>query len=334
MAMPPTPLPLGGGVGGGVLYALNPLILLEITGNAHFEGAMLCFLLAGILFLQKNRLVPAAGFWALAVAGKLVPLLFLPIVWVHLGFRKGLRFLLFFSAFSALLFAPLLNLEILENTAGSLNLYFRQFAFNAGGYYLLKEAGKMLADPSVDVGRTLGPVLGVVVFLGVWVLALFTYPTAGFLSIIHKWFKLNYRCSLHQPHPHPLPQRGGGPDSAFLNDSKNEIRNCSEGKPPSPWGEGMGVGLLFASTLYLALATTVHPWYIALPFGLSLLTKWRYPVVWTAVAMLSYSHYAGGGFRENYWLIALEYLALLGFFVWEWLRAFQKRGPVAEAEKH
>ncbi|MCB9334027.1 MAG: hypothetical protein H6574_23485 [Lewinellaceae bacterium] len=265
----PTP-PKGNGVNPAVLYALNPLILLEITGNAHFEGAMLCFLLAGILFLQKNRLVPAAGFWALAVASKLVPLLFLPIVWVHLGFRKGLRFLLFFAGFTAVLFAPLFNLEILENMAGSLNLYFQQFAFNASGYYFLKAIGKALADPSLDVGRTLGPILGIAVFFGVWALAFFTRPTTS-------------------------------------------SRRTS-------------TALLFASTLYLVLATTVHPWYIALPFGLGLLTTWRYPIVWTGVAMLSYSHYADGGFKENFGLIALEYLVLLVFATWEFMRT-----PVAQA---
>ena len=85
--------PSWGGVGGGVdaatLYALNPLILLEITGNAHFEGAMLCFLLAGILMLQRGRLVSAAGFWALATDTKLVRLLFIALVWGAMAYSLG-----------------------------------------------------------------------------------------------------------------------------------------------------------------------------------------------------------------------------------------------------
>jgi hypothetical protein len=32
---------------------------------------------------------------------------------------------------------------------------------------------------------------------------------------------------------------------------------------------------------------------------------------------LSYSHYAGGGFQENYALIALEYSILWTFLLWE-----------------
>jgi hypothetical protein len=242
---------------------------------------MLCFLLAGILFLQRWQLLPAAAFWALATASKLVPLLFLPIVWVQLGFRRGLYFLLLFAGFSGLLFAPLLNVQLLENMAGSLNLYFRQFAFNASGYYLLKTVGTFFADPSVDVGRTLGPILGVVVFLGVWVLAFFS------------------------------PRRHGGTEAVF-SEWKISVPPCLRGEFLTPY--------LLAATLYLALATTVHPWYIVLPFGLSLHTRWRFPVVWTAVAVLSYSHYAGGGFRENYGLIALEYWLLLAFAIWEFRR--------------
>ena len=38
-----------------LLYALNPLAILEICGNAHFEGAMVFFLLAAIFFFRKNR---------------------------------------------------------------------------------------------------------------------------------------------------------------------------------------------------------------------------------------------------------------------------------------
>ncbi|MEQ1745076.1 MAG: hypothetical protein ABMA02_06610 [Saprospiraceae bacterium] len=249
-----------------VAYALNPLAILEITGNGHFEGAMLCFLLAGLAALWRGRLLWGALFWALAVASKLVPLLFLPIVLAWLGWRAGLRFVGLFTLFCAALFLPLLDLEILANMAASLNLYFRQFAFNASGYYLLKAVGKAIAPPTLDIGRTLGPILGAVVFLGVLALA-------------------------------------------FFRRKKND--------------DGLAEKCLLASALYLALATTVHPWYIVLPFGLGLLTRWQFPLVWTAAAALSYSHYASGGFQENYGLIALEYTLVTAFAAWEFFNAPQ-----------
>lgn len=261
----PDPSPQGGGA---VAYALNPLVLLEVVGNCHFEGAMLFFLFAGLVALRRGWLVWAALLWALATASKLVPLLLLPIVWVYLGWWAGLRFLGGLALFSGLLFLPLLDWAVLQNMAASLNLYFRQFAFNASGYYVLKSIGKVFAPPKFDVGRTLGPWLGVAVFVGVWGLAFFR-------------------------------KKSTRADGAEL---------------------GLFEKLVLAATLYLALATTVHPWYVVLPFGLSLCTRWRFPLVWTAAAALSYSHYAGGGFQEKYGWIALEYAVVLAAAVWDMQR--------------
>ena len=253
----------GGGVGPALAYALNPLVLIEIMGNCHFEGAMLCFLLAGIFALSSGRTAIAAIAWALAAASKLVPLLFLPVVLVWLGWRRGFRFLLIFSAVCLFLFLPLLDLQVLRNMAGSLNLYFRQFEFNASIYYLLKTTGTAIAPPKMDVARTLGPVLAGVVIIGIAVLALYKRPGAE-----------------GQGRGYYLPDR-----------------------------------MLFALMLYLALATTVHPWYVAPLFGLSLLTRYTFPLAWTAVAVLSYSHYAGGGYQEHFGWIGLEYLVVFGTLI-------------------
>lgn len=262
----------GTGLNAGVLYALNPLILLEISGNCHFEGAMTSFLLAGCLALLRQRLVTAAGYWALATASKLIPLLFLPIVWAQLGWKKGLRFMTAFALISAVLFAPLLQPAILRNMASSLHLYFRQFEFNASLYYLLKQAGLSLLPPKFDVGRALGPTLGLLVIIGVL------------------WIAWQSK---------PVPPAEDRP-AASAQRPLQAIPLLS--------------AMVLASTLHLVLATTVHPWYIALPFALSLNTRWRYPLVWTAAAGLSYSHYAGGGFQEQYGWIALEYtLVALAF---------------------
>ena len=278
-----SPLPFRGGVGGGVggagggvrgaslAYALNPLILLEIVGNGHFEGAMLCFLLAGVYALARRRVAMAAVWWALATASKLVPLLFLLIVIVWLGWRRGLQFVVLFAGICCLLFLPLLDMQVMRNMADSLNLYFRQFEFNASIYYVLKWIGMAVAPPKMDVARTLGPVLAAVVVLGV----------AGL---------------------------------AFYKRSGNTNRNSS--------GYFFPDRLVFALMLYLALATTVHPWYVAPLFGLSLLTTRQFPFGWTAVAILSYSHYAGGGFQEHFGWIAAEYVLVFGALGWDWLEVF------------
>ena len=76
--------------------------------------------------------------------------------------------------------------------------------------------------------------------------------------------------------------------------------------------------MLFVLTFYFFMATTVHPWYLASLLCLGILSKRIYPMVWTFLVFLSYSHYMGGGFRENYFLIATEYILLVTWIIWEW----------------
>lgn len=71
---------------------------------------------------------------------------------------------------------------------------------------------------------------------------------------------------------------------------------------------------LFAFTIFLLLATTVHPWYVMTIVFFGMCTGARYPIFWSFLIVLSYAHYAGGVFQENYVLIALEYAGLAGAF--------------------
>ena len=75
--------------------------------------------------------------------------------------------------------------------------------------------------------------------------------------------------------------------------------------------------LLLLLTAYYALATTVHPWYLALLIGLGALSRFRFPLVWGGLAVLSYAAYRNSAYTENLWLVALEYVVTLGVLVWE-----------------
>ena len=75
--------------------------------------------------------------------------------------------------------------------------------------------------------------------------------------------------------------------------------------------------MLFAVSFYFFLSTTVHPWYIATPLLLSVFTKYKFAIVWSFMVMLSYSAYGKDGFDESLWLLALEYIMVIGIAVWE-----------------
>lgn len=69
--------------------------------------------------------------------------------------------------------------------------------------------------------------------------------------------------------------------------------------------------------LYLFLSTTIHPWYLVLPLGMSVFGKYRFPMVWSTLIVLSYSAYGATGFKENMLLITTEYILVYGFLFWE-----------------
>jgi alpha-1,6-mannosyltransferase len=148
------------GLSMAALYALNPLLILEICGNAHIEGLMLFLLLQMFLALRAEKTTLAAMSWAGAVAVKLVPFIALPFVFVYLGWKKGLQFAATGLFCLLVLFIPLSDWAVLQNMAGSLDLYFRQFQFNACVYYVVREIGRIRSG--WDYGVYIGPCLGIV----------------------------------------------------------------------------------------------------------------------------------------------------------------------------
>lgn len=70
--------------------------------------------------------------------------------------------------------------------------------------------------------------------------------------------------------------------------------------------------LLSISTYYF-LSTTVHPWYIAVPLLLSIFTRYKFAIAWSFIVILSYTAYLHPNFKENLWMVGLEYVIV--FFV-------------------
>lgn len=125
-----------------LLYALNPLVIIEFTGNLHFEAVMIFFTLLFIWMLLKDKWILASVSLALAICSKLLPIIFLPLLIKKVGFKKAV-FMSFITGFICLLlFLPFIHTEkLLLNFKESLNLYYGKFEFNGSFYQLFRTIG-------------------------------------------------------------------------------------------------------------------------------------------------------------------------------------------------
>ncbi|NJN42751.1 MAG: hypothetical protein HC811_11495 [Flammeovirgaceae bacterium] len=123
------------------IYALNPLVVLELVGNLHFEVFVIFFLLLSIYFINRMKLTTAAVSFGVAVAAKLLPLILLPSLLQPLGWKGAIRFYVTVSITVATLLVGMLYGELVEGITSSIQLYFQKFEFNASVYYLVREYG-------------------------------------------------------------------------------------------------------------------------------------------------------------------------------------------------
>ena len=131
------------------LYALSPLVIIEVMGNAHLEGVMVFFLIAALYYLEKKNYSWSSVFLALAVSTKMLPLILMPAILLFIPRRKFLIYTGTFTLTSVTLFLPFFNIEIVHNIFQSIDLYFQKFEFNASIYYLVREIGFLIAGYNI-----------------------------------------------------------------------------------------------------------------------------------------------------------------------------------------
>jgi len=241
-----------------LLYFLNPLVITELTGNVHFEGLMIVFVLLSFLLLLKSNWQGSAIFLGLGIATKLIPVLFLPLIVIRLGWKKGLIYSVITGITTLILFALVFDIATIQNLLASVDLFIRRFEFNASFYYVVRWIGTLIKG--YNIIAIAGPIL--------YLLA------TGIILLI-----------------------------SFRN-KKNT-------------GQPNFVTALFIITTWYLLSTTVHPWYICLPVALLIFTPYRYAIIWSLTATLSYSAYQFNPVQENLWFIGTGYIFMIGYAWWE-----------------
>ena len=183
-----------------IFYWFNPLVILEVLGNLHFEGLVLFFLVASLAAISRHKLGFSGMFWGLAIGMKLLPLLFAPAFLFWKQTRKSLGFWGMAIGTGLLCFLPLLVGGAWQNFFQSLQLYQGKFEFNASVYYLLREMGNWLVGfNTIGILTKFGMVITVsgVIWLS-W-----KRSQAAFEGMIGLWVQLYLLYFILQPVVHP-----------------------------------------------------------------------------------------------------------------------------------
>lgn len=265
-----------------LFYALNPLVILELTGNLHFEAFIIFFLLLAIYFIYRSKIWQAGVSLGLSIGAKLLPLIFLPLFLIRIGWKRSLFLYASTAVILSVLFIPLLNAEVINGFSQSLGLYFQRFEFNASMYYLVREYG--FYTKGYNTIQTVGWKLGVITLLGI--------------LIISFW-------------PYSIKRKDG------------KWKLTKRDKNINAWDE-IPMAMMWVLFFYFLMTTTLHPWYLTTLLMLSLFTPYRFVIMWSAAVFLTYAGYSEYGFFENSYLVAIEYIIVIGYLVYEliWKRKY------------
>ena len=240
------------------LYFLNPLIIIELTGNLHFEGVMLFFFAIGLFLFLKDKWLLASVFIAVSISIKLLPLLLLPFFYQKLSFKKSVAFYSSVIGVSAVTFVPFLSPKLVANYTETIGLWFTNFEFNASIYYLVREIGFYINGyNSIGIIGKVTPIITVLIIL--------------FFAL----FRTNKK-----------------PSDLFSN-------------------------AMIALSFYFFISTTVHPWYAVNLVFLTLFTRFKFPIIWSYLIVLSYFAYSQMPFKESYILLFIEYAIVFGVLAYE-----------------
>lgn len=151
-----------------MLYAFNPLVIIEISGNLHFEALVALPLVLAVWWLHKKPGMFSGLFLGIAAAIKFTPFIYLPTMLREKHWMRAVKL----TTGSVLGFAFmgwwLLSAEEIIHMFHSVRLYFQSFEFNASVYYLFREVGQWIVGYNpVAITGFLVPALGTAIIL--WV---------------------------------------------------------------------------------------------------------------------------------------------------------------------
>jgi alpha-1,6-mannosyltransferase len=333
-------------------YILNPFIIIELTGNLHFEAVMIFFLVWSLYLLYSGKWKWAAVVFALSVSVKLIPLIFLPLFYQWFTRKKSAdnNILKHTSTQLSARVQDDKNVNVIANLSTSLktgsakqsvskdeitsSLSPRNDQQTVISNESEKSHNKIATSQSPrNIEKWIPAFAGMTklilffAIIAIVTLLLFApFYSSQFITnyteTVGLWFQnFEFNASLYYVFR----------EIGYLFRGWNEIAIIGKIIPfivalfviivtffrKNKTIIELITVMLFVLSFYYFASTTVHPWYVASLLILSVFTKYKFPLVWSFIIIISYLAYANSNNTENLWIIGFEYLVVYGVFIWE-----------------
>ncbi len=274
-----------------LLFAWNPLVVMETSVNGHLDIVMVFFLLLSLFFFYRHRYILSGIAFASAVLSKLIPIILLPLFLLYL-FKKGVApptqdatqpadksrnsgKVCFFCTF----------LQGINKKRGGLRKsgsFLTAFLLTIASFYALY------------LGSAINMFLTALNYSSKW------YFNNPLFHIIHFLVKSNPLAHLISFSLFVV-----GFLVIFVSSLSFEKK------------------IFYAAFAFVFLNPTIHPWYLILLVGLLCIYQWDVVILWSGVVILSYTvvyrFKLTGEWTDSWIQLVLQYtplliLALIPFF--------------------
>lgn len=187
-----------------LIYAWNPLLIVETAGSGHIDSVGVFFLMAAFLAFRRARPGTGGVLFALATLTKFVTLLLVPFLFVKFGFRRFRSFAVALIAVIAVAYLPFWQPGI--SLFSALSVYAAKWEYNASVFkiavYLVEKLNPgMYYDSVLHYTRlSLAPF-----FLGLFGVLLYRLLKKGDngVALPRTWFILFGAICILSPTLHP-----------------------------------------------------------------------------------------------------------------------------------
>ena len=159
-------------------YILNPFVIIEMTGNLHFESVMVFLLILSLYLLRSGKWLWSSIVFGLSISTKLLPLMLLPLLFGYFisgknsySFLKLVGYYILASLTLIVSFLPFYSSDVFANFMASIGLWFGKFEFNASIYYVVRWIGFQVKG--YNIIETAGKVLPLITIISVLILSFY-----------------------------------------------------------------------------------------------------------------------------------------------------------------